>query len=570
MKEITKSVLKMKGLNTLVVFFAIVLFVLPVSVFAGGKGEKAEEPEAAAEMVKSEYGGRMTIGFTDPLETLALDVGTFYTNWGSLYYILVYDNLQRFSKPPNYYAFTPEFAESYELAEDRYSYILHLKKGAKWHDGVPVTAADVKFTMENLWSITAWADPELDIESTEIIDDYTLKVNSNLKVSGANPPGFWAWDPIVPKHILEDHVNEIETWENLEAIGSGPYKLKEFQPGEFMWLVANDDYYGGRPKLDEVVFKYYGNIDTMVMALQKGDIDTISDENIPPQLIDKLNSDPNITVEVVDGLTLEWISFNLHKEGPLQDINVRLAIQHAIDRDRLIDMVYMGHASKYNSWIYEEDKLYNPNLPEFEYDVAKSKKILADAGYADSDGDGLLNDPKTGDNLSFELLVASEAIYEVKMGTLIGEMLPEIGIGIDLVTTDTDTFWEYYYYPTEDAYEMAIAGEDPAPAPYSDWIWAMASSWEDAEGEEWNSSYWANAEFDELMYSLAEAGSVEERKEISFKMQEIMAAEIPYGFLVRPKFISAYRTDKIKGWYIQIGGAVSWMNDWSITDGQLK
>ncbi len=448
MKKKSKAGPKLKVLRILPVLCALIMLVLPVSVFAGRKSEKAEEPAKTVEKAEpvetaTGYGGRITIGFTVPLETLALDVGSMYGNWGCLYYLLVYDNLQRFNKPPDYYAFTPEFATSYELAQDRKSYILHLKKGAMWHDGQPVTAEDVKFSMEMLWSLPAWVDAGLDFESIEVIDDYTLKVNSNLLVSGANPPGFWAWDPVVPKHILEDHVDEIETWANEEAIGSGPYKLKEFQPGEFMWLVANEDYYAGRPYLDEVVFKYYGNIDTMIMALRKGEIDTLGDESIPAHMADDVNADPNINVEVVDGLELKWLSFNLHKEGPLQDVNVRYAIQYAIDRDRLIDMVYMGYAKKYNSWLYEEDPLYNPDLPKFEYDKTKANKILDDAGYVDSDGDGLRNDPKTGDNLHFELLAPSEEIYAVKMSTLIAEMLPEIGISVDFTTVDYDTFWAH-------------------------------------------------------------------------------------------------------------------------------
>jgi len=569
MKKLFKSDLQRKALCIIVALCTIVLFVLPVSVFAGGGAEQAEEPAATTEKVEKGYGGRMTIGCTVPLDTLALDVGSMYGNWGCLYYMLVYDNLMRFTKPPNYYEFTPELATKWELSEDRMSYIVHLAKNAKWHNGRAVTAEDAKFSMEKLWSIPAWADPGLDFESVEIIDDHTLEVNSNLLLSGANPPPFWAWDPIVPKHIFEDHVDEIETWPNEEAIGSGPFKLKEFQPGEFMWLVANEDYWAGRPYLDEVVFKYYGNIDTMIMALRKGDIDTICDESIPPQLIAELEKEPNINVEVVEGMVLKWISFNLHKEGPLQDVNVRLAIQHAINRERLIDMAYMGFAQKYNSWVYEDDPLYNPNLPEFEYNAAKSNKILDDAGYTDSDGDGVRNDPATGDNLVFELIAPAEEIYAVKMSTLIAEMLPEVGIQIDFSTTDYDTFWEIVYYPQEDAYDMAISDEEPAPAPYADWIWALASSWEEM-GEEWNSSFYDNPRFDELMYALTEAGSMEERKEISYELQEILARDLPYGFLVRPKFISAYRTDKIKGWLNQVGGPASWINDWSITEGRLK
>jgi peptide/nickel transport system substrate-binding protein len=558
------------------ILVALLLLIIPAMLFSGGKKEGSAEEGGKTETGTEEAaasekagGGRMTIGCAEPLETLVLDAGSMYSNWGCLYYMLIYDNLMKFTKPPNYYKFTPELAARYDLAEDRMSYVLHIVEGAKWHDGKPLTAEDVKFSMEQLWSLPAWADAEVDYESIEIIDDHTLRVNSNLLVSGANPPPYWAWDPVVPKHIFEEAGEDIAAWPVEDAVGSGPFKLKEFQPGEFMWLVRNDGYWGQKPYLDEVVFKYYGNIDTMIMALRKGDIDVISDISIPPHLIDNLEKDPNINVEIVPGLELKWLSFNLHKEGPLQDVNVRRAIQYGIDRDRVIDMVYLGYAQKYNSWLYEEDPLYNKNLPAYEYDPARARKILDDAGYTDTDGDGLRNDPKTGENLYFELLAPSEEVYAVKSCTLIAEMLPEVGIGIDFQTTDWDTFWELVYYPMEDAYEIALSSEEPAPAPYADWIWAEASSWDEL-GEEWNSSYYDNPRLDELIYALSEAGNMDERREIVYEMQEIMARDLPYGFLVRPKFISVYRTDKISGWVNQIGGPVSWMNDWSILEAKLK
>jgi len=196
--------------------FALLVLV-PAIAFAGGGRDKG-----ATGAVTAEGGGRMTVGCTVPLDTLSLDVGSMYGNWGCLYYMLVYDNLMEFTKPPNYYTFTPEYGIDYDLAEDRMSYVLHLAEGAKWHDGRAVTAEDVKFTMENLWSLPAWADAEVDYAEIEVIDDHTLRVVSNLQVSGANPPPYWAWDPVVPKHIFEEAGEEIETWPNDEAIGSGP------------------------------------------------------------------------------------------------------------------------------------------------------------------------------------------------------------------------------------------------------------------------------------------------------------------------------------------------------------
>jgi len=174
--------------------------------------------------------------------------------------------------------------------------------------------------------------------SVEIIDDYTLEVVNWRPITTANSPGYWSWNPVIPQHILEEYADSIPEYPNEETIGSGPFKLKEYEEEEYMWLVANEDYWGGRPYLDEVVFRYYGNPETMLMALKKGDIDTFGNEDIPVYAIEELKADPNIKVEIAKGLGLEWLSFNLHKETALQDKTVRQAIMTAIDCDRIIDM----------------------------------------------------------------------------------------------------------------------------------------------------------------------------------------------------------------------------------------
>lgn len=92
-------------------------------------------------------------------------------------------------------------------------------------------------------------------------------------------------------------------------------------------------------------------------------IDAISDESVLPHLVDELEKDPNIEVEVVKGLELKRICFNMHKEGPLQDVNVRTAFQYAIDRDLIVEMVYQGYVEKYNSRLYSEDPLYKRDVP---------------------------------------------------------------------------------------------------------------------------------------------------------------------------------------------------------------
>jgi peptide/nickel transport system substrate-binding protein len=549
---------------------ALVLVLLLVSVAGFTRGSK-EETAGPAPEEKGEkgYGGKMVIGFTETMETLAIDVGNLWTNWGSLYNILVYDSMEHFNLPPDYYSLSPRIVQSYETSEDRKTWTIHIVKNAKWHDGEPLTAEDVKFSIEQLYARDDWVDVDFAVESVEIIDDYTLKVVNSRPITNTNPPGYWSWDPVIPKHIFEGYEDNVPEYPNEEAIGSGPFKLKEYREGEYMWMVANEDYWDGRPYLDEVVFRYYGNRETMLMALQKGDIDAFGNEQIPAHALEDIQADPNIKVEIVDGLALEWLSFNLHKETALQDKTVRQAILTAIDRDRIIDMVYLGYAEKYDSWVYTEDPLHHPNLPQFDYDPVKANSMLEEAGYRDTDGDGIRNDPKTGANLRFELLAPAEEDSRVKMATLVTEFLPEIGIAVDFKTVDLDTFYEFVYYPEEDAYEIALSGEEPAPAPYADWIWIEAVSW-GAGGDEWNSSFYSNPHFDELTELLTSAAGMEERRAIIYEMQEIMADDLPYGFLVRPKWLSAYRVDKFEGWVNQIGGPVTWMNPHSILKARLK
>lgn len=536
---------------------AVVLVLLFSAALATGGGAR-----------ESTKANRMTVGFLEPLETLAMDGGSMYTNWGCLYYMLVYDNLEHFGRPPDFYSFRPRLVERYEISEDRTTWVLHLVRNATWHDGKPLTAEDVKFTFEHLIARDEWTDVDVAFDTIEVLDPYTLKVTNTRAMSGSNAPGWWKWDPIIPKHIFEPHKDNVPGFANRRAVGSGPFKLKEFKPGQYMWLQANDAYWGGRPAIDEVVFRQYGSIDTLIMALRKGDIDTFGDVPIPPHLVKDLEGDPNITVQQVPGLVLEWLSFNLHKQTPLQDKVVRQAIQYAINRDRIISMVYRGYAEKYNSWVYAEDPVYNPNLPAYEYDLARARGLLDEAGYTDTDGDGVRNAP-SGAPLSFEMICAADDSYGVNTGRLIKENLAEAGIAVDLKTMDYDTFFAVVYAPADDGYEIALSDEEPAPTPLADWIWLEAQSWE-AGGEDWNSSYYSNPRLDELIEQLTSAASLEERRAISHEMQAIMAEDLPYAFLVRPKWISAYRTDRLQGWVNHVGGPVSWINPFSILEVKPK
>ncbi|MBA7652250.1 hypothetical protein ES703_60080 [subsurface metagenome] len=120
------------------------------------------------EKVEKGYGGKMEIGFTASLETLACDAGSMYTNWGCLYYLLVYDTPEHFKLPPDYYSFSPRLIKSYETSEDRTTWTIQLVENVRWHDGRPVTAEDLKFSIDYLYARPEWTDVDFAVESVEV------------------------------------------------------------------------------------------------------------------------------------------------------------------------------------------------------------------------------------------------------------------------------------------------------------------------------------------------------------------------------------------------------------------
>jgi len=531
-------------------------------------GEEVTPPSEEEGEIK--YGGRLIIGSDTPMDTLTMDMKLMWTNWGCLYLMLVYDNYALYGLNPDTYSHIPSLVQSYEVSEDGKTWTLHLVENATWHDGVPFTAEDVAFTFEYLHNKTpGWGGHDKDWEEVEIIDDYTVKAVNAIGLSTDFSPGWWRWDPVIPKHIFEPYKDDILSFPNEGSIGTGAFKLKEFKTDQYMWLVANEDYWGERPYVDEVVFRYYGTADAALMALQSGEVDVFGGNLVSPLAIDVVEADPDIHVEMTEGLGESYLAFNLHPDGPLQDKDVRHAIAYGIDRDRIIDMAYSGLAKRCDAWCYPESQMHNPDLPQYEYSPDKANEILDGAGYLDTDGDGIRNDPATGENLVFGLSTSASATAYVKTCTLISEMLPAIGIQADFTAMDPDSFLDFLYNPMSDRLEMFVYGEDPSPDPWSDWVWQEDVGW-DAGGEWWNPTYWSNPRFNQLWVENSCAKSIEEKKAILYEMQEIMAEDLARIFLARSEVISVWRTDKFEGWVNTVGGPVSWLNSYSIMNIHLK
>jgi len=569
---------KRKGLLVLIGAMVLLLGLSIPMMQCAPSGEEITPPEEEVTPPEEEitppeegeikYGGRLNVGWSagDCMETLKCGSTWTYESMGCMFWQLIYDQLWIIGPPPDYEPL-PMLATSWE-SEDGKTWIFHLQEDAVFHDGVPVTAEDVAFTMEYLpYADPTWLYPSCDYEpgSIKVIDDYTVQCTLKVPLGGCYADAApFDWMPMLPQHIWEPYKDDMLSFPNDEAIGSGPFKLKEFKPAQYIWFVANEDYWGERPYVDEVVWKTYGSDDAYYMAMTKGEVDMYGYSGISGLMVDEMEKNENIKTFVSPGIGVEWLTFNLHKDGPLQDLNVRKAIMHGIDRDRIIDMAYLGYADKTDSFIYPELPEHNPNLPQYNYDPDLANKILDDAGYVDTDGDGIRNDPEGG-NLSFELVVPSDWTEEVKASSLMKEQLKDVGIEIIIRAMDTATFFNFIYCPNEDTYDIGFNEEEPGP--YADWMWEFCRSWKIGS---WNTAYYMNPEFDEILEKCVSERDPTKYREYLYEMQMMIAEDLPYGFLDRLSIINAVRTDKFEGWVETMGGISTWINPWTYYKVHLK
>lgn len=513
------------------------------------------------------YGGKLTIAYLDDARTRNIPHPDYqYTCTGCRVWPAIYD------RPWVYYEVvdsvaTPKppvklFFTDWEVSEDGLVWTAYLAQNATFHDGEPVTAEDVKWTADNLIKMSTWEYAAVGLNRTEVVDDYTVKFYMNFP--RAYPP--MDWTPILPKHIWEPYEDDLLAFPNEEMIGSGWFKLKEWKRDEYWWFEVNENYWKGRAYLDELVFKIYPSMEAAILALKAGEVDAFGHSGgVSTAAARELMGDPNINVPVAPGSSIYWISVNVweNKTDPLaRDVRVRRAIAHAIDTDTIINTLFLGYAEKVDSWIYPELSSHNPNLPQYEYNVTKANEILDDAGYLDTDGDGVRN--WEGGELRFELFTFVMPTY-VRMAEVIKESLEEIGVAITVKTLEEASLFDVLYRPDESLYDLGLMDEEPGILP--EWMWEFALSYEPGK---WNQAGWTSEEFDDLYYAQAAEVNTTKRDKIWWDMAALIDEDLPYTYLIRPNVLQPHRTDKFEGFVPTMGGISVWFNSWSLYKTHLK
>ena len=456
--------------------------------------------------------------------------------------------------------FSLDAAESVATSEDGKTWTFTIRQGITFHDGQPMTANDVAFSLNLYLAHTDF--PYLNFytgyfDTITAPDDKTVVLTLTEAIPNLESQLLALY--ILPEHIWSQHAegNAAAEFENLAMIGTGPFQMKEYRQNEFVHLVANPDYFAGPPKVAEVIFQTFGNEDALVQALVTGQVDMITE--MPNTAVPVLKRTENVAV--VSGAPLgpsvRDIIFNqLAPENcpvdagglctghpALQDRTVRLALAHATDKQNIIDVAMLGLAQPGLTLVAAGQAYwYNDKLQDYAFDITKANQILDEAGYKDSDGDGVREMPDGSRPLTFRLQWPNDIPEAPRIAELLGQSWGQIGITVEPQAIDPDALTAACC-PVFD-FDMMIWGWSWGPDP-NDPLGVMRTDQIPSGSSE---TGYANPDYDALYNQQAVELDREKRREIVFQMQEIVFNDVVYIIPYYQQAVQAYRTDRFTGW----------------------
>lgn len=419
-----------------------------------------------------------------------------------------------------------DLAESWNISPDGLVITFHLRKGVKWADGVEFTADDIMFgykTIIDEKTPTAYKEDFLQVKKAEVLDRHTFRVTYEKPFS----PALTSWGGLVvlPRHLLEGKdITKTDFGRN--PTGLGPYKLNKWTSGQELILDSYRDYFEGRPYIDKYIYRIIPDPATMFLELQAGGIDVMG--LTPIQYTKQTETDffrKNFQKFRYPVFSYTHMAFNLRHPW-FKDRRVRQAIAHAIDKEEIVDVVLFGLGSPATGPYVPNTWPYNPDVRKYEYDPEKAKQLLKEAGWSDTDEDGILD--KDGVPFKFTILTNMGNSLRKNTATVIQWKLAKIGIKVEIRALEWSTFVNEFI--DKKRFQVVILGWSIGLDPDQYDIWHSSKTKE----KELNFISYNNPEVDRLLEEGRRKFDVEERKRAYFRIQEILAEEVPYIFLYVP------------------------------------
>ena len=436
---------------------------------------------------------------------------------------MVFNGLVKYDKNMNVVG---DLAESWDITHNGLVITFHLRKGVKWHDAKPFTSADVLYTYQvttDPKTPTAYAGDFLKIKKAEALDDYTFRVTYDKPFA----PALISWaSAILPKHLLagKDITKSPLT---RHPIGTGPYKFKEWVAGQKIILVANDDYFEGRPYIDGRVTRIIPDTATMFLELRAQNIDMMG---LTPLQYTR-QTDNNLFKENFNkyrylSFAYTYLGYNL-KNPLFTDKRVRQAISYAINKDEIVSGVLLGLGKpatgpyKHGTWAH------NDKVKTYNYDPAKARELLSQTGLTDTNNDGVLE--KDGKPFEFEILTNQGNETRQKCAEIIQRQLKEVGIIVKIRIVEWSAFVTNFI--NKRRFDAVILGWTIPLDPDAYDVWHSSKT----AAEELNFVSYKNPEADDILEKGRSTFNQDERKKYYDRFQEILAEDQPYTFLYVPE-----------------------------------
>ena len=363
---------------------------------------------------------------------------TIGNSWNDWILWLVYDKLVEPSpyvgQAENWLATKIE-----QIDKDAKVWEVTLRDGVKWHDGTDFTAEDVAFTFNyyregppNRWTHHVSSVPR--IEGVEILN--RLKVRLTSVKPMPNFDKITAADLAMKQKAQWENVKEPKKFTDL-PIGTGPYKLVSYEADKYYKFKANENYWQGKPLVDELTLIMIKDPQTMFTALRTGEIDGAA-RSLPPELVNQWKVDDKIEIASAPSLWGVWLDINL-KRKPYDNRYLRQAISLAINPEPMLEQIMLGMGSSgVHGWPHVDSFWTRPNL-NAPYNPERAKKILDEQGFVDKDGDGFRENPD-GSKLDWEITVATNRPLQIRATQMIAKQLASVGIKTNLRTMDPASF----------------------------------------------------------------------------------------------------------------------------------
>lgn len=543
----------------------------------------ADSPSPTAGSPSAEAGGGITLRIGTSQKWSSLN--PFVALLGADYQItsLNYDLLVEIGPDLNP---APGIAESWTHSPDGLTWTFKIRQGATWHDGQPITADDVAFTYNYILDSFKYKDGSFGLS---LFRDYLAGVTS-VKATDAqtvvlitDKPSatiLSAGVPILPQHVWKDISYEaasgaskdVKPFDNASMIGSGPFHLVQEVKDQYVRFEANKDFWGGAPKIDQLIVQYFPDPGPMVEALKNGQIDMI--DQVPTTEFASLANAPGITTIKGAPVAMAELGMNSWVPQPgqarahanegslgnpwLTKVAVRQALFHAVDKTAIVKTALLGYAVPGDSILSPGSPGYWSPSPQqaFDFDPAKTRSMLETLGFQDTDGNGILNvpvdakafDPKgAGKDFVLRLYIRKNQPQDLTAGEIIRDAFKQAGVGIDLQVVEESPFLANATFPsaTNADADLYLWGWTGAFGPDPDFTLGRVA--ETSQISAWQDANYSNPEYDALYAQQHAQLDPTQRAVTVQKMQELFYTEGSYAVLWYPYRLQAYRSDRWQG-----------------------